>query len=69
MNIPPNFVHSYERFESYPCEPVYKSSSYFALEAYKTRLDEAAPTLCVGNDSYTNVPILDSPPPGGQGKR
>jgi hypothetical protein len=69
MNIPPSFVHSYERFESYPRDLVYKSSSSFALEAYKTRLDEAAPKLCVSDDSHSNVPFLDSPLPGGQGER
>jgi hypothetical protein len=67
MNIPPTFVYSYERFESYPCYPVSRTSSLFALEAYKTRLDEATPKLCVSNDSYTNVLVLDSPLPGSQG--
>src|ERR1700736_4317415 len=68
MNIPPNFVHSYQRYESYPCEPVYRTSSSFALKAYKVRLDEAAPKLCVSNDAATNIPVLDSPMQGQQGR-
>jgi len=68
MNIPPSFAHSYQRYESYPCEPVYRTSSSFALKAYKDRLDAAAPKLCMSNDAATNVPVLDSPSQGGQGQ-
>ena len=68
MNIPQTFVHSYRRYESYPCEPIYKTSSSFALEEYKARLDEAAPKLCMSTDATTNIPILDSPLPGQQGQ-
>jgi hypothetical protein len=66
MNIPPSFVHSYRRHESYPCEPVYRTSSSFALKAYKVRLDEAAPKLCTSNDAATNILVLDSPMQGQQ---
>jgi hypothetical protein len=68
MNIPPSFVHSYKEYETYPCHPVYRSSSSFALDSYKARLDEVAPELFTSDDAETDVRVLDSPLGGGQGQ-
>lgn len=66
MNLPQEFEDSYINFHNYPRNLVYKSSSSFALDAFKDRLDEAAPRLCMSSDVDTNVRILDPPLPGSQ---
>ena len=66
MNSPQEFQDSYIDLQNYPSNLVYKSSSSFALDAFKDRLNEAAPRLCVSSDADTDVRILDPPLPGSQ---
>jgi hypothetical protein len=65
LQLPDSFKQSYEDLESYPCNLTYQTSYPGAIQAFKERLDKAAPTLFAENDAGDiNVPFRDLLPTG-----
>jgi hypothetical protein len=64
MNLSPEFVTSYEHFESYPTQLVHKGSYISALDASKRRLDDAEPDLFTDDLADVSVLFLDLEPAG-----
>ena len=52
------FQQSYEDFKEYPKNLIYGTTYQRALEAYKLRLEDAAPILCLADDD-TDVGFRD----------
>jgi hypothetical protein len=63
--LPVSFQLSYENFESYPQNLVYKTTYTAVLKAYAARLEEASSTIFTEKDEDADVPFRDF---RGQGK-
>lgn len=57
--LPDPFKLSYGDFESYPHNLIYRTTCTAELKAYEARLDEASPTLFIGEDEAADVPFRD----------
>lgn len=68
MQLPHEFRSSYEDFLSYPCNLVHKSTYASSLDAYKTRLDAAAPKLFTKDEAEVDVPFRDLETASGGGR-
>jgi hypothetical protein len=65
LQLPASFRQSYQDLEAYPCNLTYQTSYPGAIQAYKDRLDKAAPNLFAENDAGDiNVPFRDLLPTG-----
>ena len=54
-----SFRRSYESFEAYPRNLVQQTSYLGVIEAYRNRLDIAAPKLFTADESEVYVPFRD----------
>lgn len=65
--LPDNFKLSYEDFESYPHNLMYRTACTAVVKAYEARLDEVSPkasskassTLFIGEDEAADIPFRD----------
>src|SRR5262245_46615698 len=65
IQLPDDFKRSCQTFESYPRNLVSRASFFGTLQAYRTRLDSAAPKLFIIRETEALVPFRDW---SGQGK-
>ena len=64
MNPPVDFNTSYQNFESYPTQLLYKGTYFSSLTKSKLRLEEAAPKLFISAHDVAglSVPFRDLDP-------
>ena len=64
MNPSADFNTSYQNFDSYPTQLLYKGTYYSSLTKSKLRLDEAAPELFISDHDVAGlrVPFRDLDP-------